>query len=128
MSAPKILLAEDEEHIAKLVLFKFGKAGLDCVWAKNGQEALEQVRRGGFDLIVLDIMMPVMDGWTVLTHMADEGITPFPKIIMLSARGFQHDLGVSARLGIKHYLKKPFDPKEMLETVQKVLAEPTQHG
>jgi DNA-binding response OmpR family regulator len=128
MSASKILLAEDEEHIAKLVLFKFGKAGLDCVWAKNGLEALEQARSGQYDLLILDIMMPGLDGWSVLKSLADEELKPFPRVIMLSARGFQHDLGVSARLGIKHYLKKPFDLQQMLDAVQKVLAEPLSDG
>lgn len=120
----RILLAEDEEHIAKLVQFKLTKAGLDFTWAKNGLEAYEQIRTGQFGLVILDIMMPGLDGWAVVAKLAEEEFKPFPRILMLSARGFQHDLGMAAKLGIRHYLKKPFDPNEMLETVKKVLQEP----
>ena len=127
MSA-KILLAEDEEHIAKLVQFKLTKAGLDFTWAQNGQEAYDQIKTGQFGLLILDIMMPVMDGWTLISRLSAEHFKPFPRILMLSARGFQHDLGMAAKLGIRHYLKKPFDPGEMLETVKKILQEPMPNG
>ncbi len=119
----KILLAEDEEHIAKLVVFKLSKAGYECVWAKNGQEAVDHAQRMRFDLLILDIMMPILDGWSVLQKLADLNIDPFPRVIMLSARSIQRDLAVATRVGVKHYMRKPFNPNELLMFVEKVLSE-----
>jgi CheY-like chemotaxis protein len=120
----RILIAEDEEHIAKLVLFKLEKAGHSCQWAPDGRAALEALKsQGPFDLIVLDIMMPHVDGWSVLKQVSELGIVPAPRVIMLSARGFKQDLGVAAQVKARHYLKKPFRPSELVELVSKVLAE-----
>jgi DNA-binding response OmpR family regulator len=67
-------------------------------------------------------MMPLMDGWTVLESLKKAG-GYFPRIIMLSARGPERDLDRAASLGVTHYLRKPFDPSELLKKVEEVLNE-----
>jgi DNA-binding response OmpR family regulator len=116
----RILLAEDEEHIAKLVEFKLSRDGFSVHWARNGVDALTLFDQGGWDLVVLDVMMPQMDGWQVLKAMRQERKTSVP-ILMLTARGNQKDIASAAELGATHFLKKPFDPMELSAWVMKTL-------
>lgn len=115
-----VLIAEDEEHIAKLVAFKLGREGFDVTIAKNGQEAIDRLRQAPWALIILDVMMPLKDGWEVLRELrADLALASIP-VLMLTAKGFQSDMANAARLGAEQYLKKPFDPSELAERVRKL--------
>jgi len=117
----RILLAEDEEHIAKLIHFKLNKEGFSVGWAKDGREALSLAQTGEWDAIVLDVMMPYLDGWRVLKQLREDGnLTP----VMLTAKGTENDVSKSLELGATRFLKKPFNPVELIEVLNETLAEP----
>ena len=115
-----ILLAEDEEHIAKLVAFKLSREGFSVTIAKNGQEAIDQLRLKPWVLVILDVMMPVLDGWQVLrTLRSSEDLATLP-VLMLTAKGEQKDMATAVDLGVQQYLKKPFDPNELANVVKRL--------
>ena len=117
----RILLAEDEEHIAKLILFKLNKEGFSVGWAKDGNEALSLVQTDTWDAIVLDVMMPYLDGWRVLEQLReDQNSTP---VLMLTAKGTEDDISKSIELGATRFLKKPFNPAELVEVLNEMLPE-----
>ncbi len=118
----RILIVEDEVHIQKLIEFKLKKVGYDLDIASNGGQALSKLQSQNFDLVLMDIMMPEMDGWTVLESLKKNAI-PLPRVIMLSARGPEKDLDRAASLGVTHYIRKPFDPGELAKKVEEVLHE-----
>jgi DNA-binding response OmpR family regulator len=117
----RILLAEDEEHIAKLILFKLNKEGFSVGWAKDGKEALSLIQTDSWDAIVLDVMMPYLDGWRVLEQLReDQNSTP---VLMLTAKGTDDDISKSIELGATRFLKKPFNPAELVEVLIEMLPE-----
>jgi DNA-binding response OmpR family regulator len=122
MSNPgnKILLAEDEEHIAKLVAFKLGKDGFAVTHARNGQEAIDRLRAESWALIILDVMMPLADGWQVLKAARAEPATARTPVLMLTAKSFQQDLANASGLGATEFLKKPFDPAHLATVVKRL--------
>jgi len=119
-SKPEILLAEDEEHIAKLVAFKLGREGFAVTVAKNGQEAIDLAETRQWALAILDIMMPFQDGWAVLKVIRERHGSEMP-VLMLTAKG----LGLSPEdlqlPGKTRFLKKPFDPAELARIVRAML-------
>jgi DNA-binding response OmpR family regulator len=115
-----ILLAEDEEHIAKLVEFKLTKEGYCVTVAKNGQEAIDWLTKKQWSLIILDVMMPICDGWEVLKRLKSLPIPNVP-VLMLTAKSYQKDVSNAAELGATRFLRKPFDPVELSEVVKKMV-------
>jgi len=121
MSRIKVLVAEDEEHIAKLVEFKLSKDGCDVTLASDGERAVELLQNETWSLLILDVMMPVRDGWEVLKFCrGQEALKDIP-ILMLTAKGHQRDLASAAELGATQFLKKPFDPQELSDLVRGLL-------
>jgi two-component system, OmpR family, alkaline phosphatase synthesis response regulator PhoP len=119
----KILIAEDEPHIAHLVSFKLHRAGYDVIWADDGGKAVEMITQVLPDLIILDVMMPVMDGFEVLTKIKqDRNLHNIP-VIMLTSKAQDIDLLKGFDLGTDDYITKPFSPTELLARVKKVLNE-----
>lgn len=119
----KILLAEDEVHIAKLIEFKLRKAGFEVIIAKDGQEALDLYAAGGWSLLMLDIMMPRFTGLEVLSRVrASGGAGAAIPVLMLTAKGRPVDAAHAADLGATRFLRKPFDPEELVKTVREMLA------
>ena len=120
--AKKIVLAEDEPQIAKLVEFKLKKEGYQVTWKKNGEESLKAIKEEKPDLILLDVMMPVMDGYEVLRQVKeDEQLRDIP-VIMLTARAQERDVVKGIGSGAEDYITKPFHPAELLVRVKKILA------
>jgi len=120
----KIVLAEDEPQIARLIEFKLKKEGYDVTWRKNGEEALKAIKADKPDLILLDIMMPVMDGYEVLRRLKeDENLGDIP-VIMLTARAQEKDVVKGIDLGAEDYITKPFHPAELLARVKRILGRP----
>lgn len=118
----KILLAEDEGHIAKLVQFKLGRDGFEVTVAPNGKEAIALLSAKPWSLVILDVMMPIADGWEVLRAIrSNQDLSALP-VLMLTAKGQQRDMASAAELGATQYLKKPFDPAELSETVKRMTA------
>ncbi len=121
MGKKKILLAEDEPHIARLVVFKLEREGYEVIWAKDGGEALESIKKNRPDLVLLDVMMPVMDGFDVLKKIKeDERLWKIP-VIMLTAKGQIKDVEKGFDLGSDDYIVKPFRPDELVARIKSKL-------
>jgi DNA-binding response OmpR family regulator len=122
--AKKIVLAEDEPQIARLVEFKLKKEGYQVVWKENGEEALKAIKADRPDLILLDVMMPVMDGYEVLRQIKeDENLRNIP-VIMLTARAQERDVVKGIDSGVEDYITKPFHPAELVARIKRTLAKP----
>ncbi len=110
-----ILIVEDETALAEAVEHILRKAGHTADWAADGQTALDYIRIGAYDLVLLDIMLPRLDGLNVLRQMRREQIqTP---VLMLTARTTVPDKVTGLNAGADDYLTKPFDPEELLARV-----------
>lgn len=112
----KILLVDDESSIARLVQSMAEDAGYAFAHATDGYESLSAVEREQPDLIIMDVMMPRMDGFTTCRRMRERGITC--PIIFLSAKGDIVDKGVGFQAGGDDYMVKPFDPRELLMHIE----------
>jgi CheY-like chemotaxis protein len=116
----RILIADDERDVVDLVEFILAREGYEIIVASNGREAVERVETDHPDLVILDVMMPEMDGYAVQAHlMANEATRQIPIIfltVVTRMREASVNLGKSAVL-----LQKPFDPKELLSVVQDLL-------
>jgi DNA-binding response OmpR family regulator len=114
-----ILLVDDEETIQKLLTFPLERAGHRVVQARDGDEALERFRSEDVDLVVLDLMLPKMDGLEVCRRMrAEASAVP---IIMLTARGDEVDKVLGLELGADDYITKPFSIREFMSRVRALL-------
>ncbi len=117
----KILVADDDELLGALICSKFENAGHEVVMAVDGGEALKRINEGGFDLVVLDAMMPVMSGFDVLQAARQNPANNDLLIIMLTARRGLEDVMKAMLSGIDDYLTKPFDPSALLAQVNAML-------
>lgn len=116
-----ILLAEDEPQTAQLIEFKLRQAGLQVVRVSDGEQALAQVPLVRPALILLDGLMPVMDGFEVLRRLKEDARTRGIPVIMLTARSRDKDVVTGLELGAADYMIKPFSPSELVARVRKVL-------
>jgi len=117
----KILVVEDDGHISKLIKYNLEKAGFDCVTTISGEGALEILEHESLDLIILDIMLPQMDGLeTCRCIKQNENFSSIP-IIMLTAKGEEVDKIVGFELGADDYVVKPFSPRELLLRIKAIL-------
>ena len=118
----KILLIEDEELIIKLLSKKLAAIGYDVSLAMNGQEGIEKMKQNIPDLVLLDIVMPRMGGFEVMTEMKkDEKLAKIP-VIIISNSGQPLELERAKELGAADWLvKTEFDPKEVAEKIQKYI-------
>ena len=117
---PKILIVDDEPRIRELIREHLQYAGFECEEATDGSAALASLSVGGVDLVILDIMMPFVDGMTCLKEMRKRKImTP---VIMLTARGEEYDKLAGLENGADDYVVKPFSPLELVARVKVVLA------
>ncbi len=116
--ARKVLIVEDESNIAELVNLYLKKEGYETMVAGDGGKALELYRLFQPDLVLLDIMLPVMDGWSVCAKIRETDATP---IIMLTAKGETIDKVAGLEMGADDYIVKPFEMKELLARVHAVL-------
>ncbi len=115
---PRILLVDDDPSIRALVELYLKKEGYEVATAARGDDALADFRRNPPDLMLLDVMLPGIDGWQVLKAVRKTSALP---IIMLTAKDDTVDKVVGLELGADDYITKPFDPKEMLARVKAVL-------
>jgi len=121
MARQKILIVEDDKHIFKLVKYNLEKTGFDCFVTVTGEDALEALDRESFDLIILDIMLPKMDGFETCKRIKqDKNLANIP-IIMLTAKGEEVDKIVGFELGADDYVAKPFSPRELNLRVKAIL-------
>lgn len=115
---PKILIVDDEENICELVRLYIEKEGFDAIIANDGQEAVAKFNKEKPDLILLDIMLPIKDGWQVCREIRAQSKVP---IIMLTAKGETFDKVLGLELGADDYVVKPFEPKELIARIRAVL-------
>jgi len=113
-----ILVVDDEEHIRELVRLYLEKNGFKVAVAADGAEALEKAKTLKPQLIILDIMLPKMDGWDVCREVRKISDVP---IIMLTAKGEEFDKVLGLELGADDYLTKPFSPRELVARVKAIL-------
>jgi len=115
----KILVAEDEHAIRSFIVINLKRAGYDVIEAENGKEALAQFDQQTFDILLLDIMMPEVDGFAVCeqARAKDEVVG----IIMLTARTREEDKVMGLSVGADDYIAKPFSPAELLARIQSLL-------
>ena len=115
---PHILVVDDEARIRNLIEKYAGYAGYTVTLATNGDEAIEQCRKTSFDLVIMDVMMPVCDGFTACHDIRTFSSVP---ILMLSARGEEYDRIRGFELGVDDYVVKPFSTRELLLRVEAIL-------
>ena len=117
MSKQRILVVDDDPHLREVVRFALEQAGFDAVEAKNGREALDSFDRQEPDLVVLDIMMPEMDGNDVCRALRAKSDVP---IIFLSSRDDEIDRVLGLELGGDDYVTKPFSPRELVARIKAI--------
>ena len=116
--ARKVLIVEDENNIAELLHLYLEKEGFETAVASDGGKGVELFRSFHPDLVLLDLMLPVMDGWSVCKKIREESKTP---IIMLTAKGETSDKVSGLEMGADDYIVKPFEMKEVLARIHAVL-------
>jgi DNA-binding response OmpR family regulator len=117
----KILLAEDEHHIAEMITFKLTNGGHRVVRARDGEEAVLLAGSEAPDLIMLDVMMPVLGGFEVLRRLKADAVLRSVPVIMVTAKGQERDVVNGLREGATDYIVKPFSLKELAARVELVL-------
>ena len=121
MSKEQILVVDDEEDILELVRFNLLKEGYQVICAPTGEEAVEIARSEFPDLVVLDLMLPGMDGLEVAKFLKNDPETKNIPIIMLTAKGEESDVVTGLELGADDYVTKPFSPRILMARVKAVL-------
>ncbi|WP_073026518.1 response regulator transcription factor [Lutispora thermophila] len=114
----KILLVEDEAKMRELIRIAFKKESFETYEAIDGKQALNMLKNIHFDIVILDIMLPEIDGWTVCREIRKVSDIP---IIMLTARGEEFDKLFGFELGADDYIVKPFSPRELVARVKALL-------
>ena len=117
----KILIIEDEKDIIELVRYNFRKDGFDVASFVSGKEGLEHLRRNPADLVLLDIMLPDLDGFEICKRLRAEERTKSLPVIFLTAKGEEIDRVLGLEIGADDYVVKPFSPRELVARVKAVL-------
>lgn len=118
MPNQKILIVDDDQNICELLRLYLAKEGYETLIAHDGEKALELFEQNKPNMVLLDVMMPRMDGWGVCRRIRAQGNTP---IIMLTAKGETFDKVLGLELGADDYVVKPFDSKEVVARIKAVL-------
>ncbi len=125
MSTKRILLVDDEPDFVETVEFFLSGSDYRVFVAKNGKEALEQVRSQKPDLVLLDVMMPEMDGLETCKRLKNDPATNSIPIIMLTAKGRKEDVVDAIAAGSNSYIVKPFNLSDLIERIEKVFSDGT---
>ena len=118
----KILVVEDEPSLQKLLEYQLKRIGHEIVVVADGKQALASVKSDRPDLVLLDVMLPVMGGFQVLQQLQEDKDTSNFPVIMLSAKGQQHDIAAGIDKGVFDYITKPFNIPNLAERIDKALA------
>ncbi|MBM7555451.1 response regulator [Halanaerobacter jeridensis] len=117
----KILVVDDEENIVKLVSYNLEQEGYEIITANEGKEALAKIEQENPDLMILDLMLPKVDGFDICRKVRKDGNTNNLPIIILSAKEEEIDKILGLELGADDYVTKPFSPRELIARVKAVL-------
>jgi DNA-binding response OmpR family regulator len=121
----KVLVSDDEAELLELLRFSLDAAGFHVTTANNGKQALDLANKGKFDLIILDVMMPQMDGYHVAGELSQDPKSP--PILLLTSRDFSSDQAAIKGSGATAFLSKPFEITELLDVAKKLVAEAQQN-
>lgn len=121
MAQERILIVEDDEDIQELLDYNLNKAGYAVTCVGRGEDGLRALRSAAPDLVLLDLMLPGLDGLEVCKQMKQDGRLARVPVIMISARGEEADVVIGLELGADDYLAKPFSPRVLLARVKAVL-------
>ena len=123
MSKGRILVVDDEIYIVHILDFSLGMEGYEVITALDGEQALEKARSEKPDLIVLDIMMPKLDGYETCKQLKAEAGTKDIPVILLSAKGRNVDQKIGFEVGADDYITKPFSPRKLVERINAILGQ-----
>jgi len=126
--AARVLIVEDEESILLSLEFLFGKEGMAVSAARDGETALRLLGQQPPDLVVLDVMLPMIDGFELCRMIRADPVLRETRIMLLTARGRESEISRGMALGADAYLTKPFSTRELMGTVRRLLAEPANPG
>ncbi len=121
MADPLILVVEDDRNLAKLLKYNLEKASYKCFLAEAGEEGLQLLAERAFDLVLLDIMLPGIDGFEVCRRIRQHQLYRDLPIVMLTAKGEEIDKVLGFELGIDDYVVKPFSPRELNLRIRAIL-------
>lgn len=121
MHSKKVLVVDDEPDIVDLVAYNLGKEGFHVSSASDGEEALARIRKGKFDFVILDIMLPGLQGTELCRILRNDPKTKNLPIILLTAKGEEVDRIIGLEIGADDYVTKPFSPRELVARVKAVL-------
>ena len=127
MAKGKILVVDDEIYIVHILDFSLGMEGYEVLTALDGEQALEKARAEHPDLIVLDIMMPKLDGYETCKILKAEPETKDIPVILLSAKGRNVDQKIGFEVGADDYITKPFSPRKLVERINAILGQSSPH-
>ncbi|MFC1855368.1 response regulator transcription factor [Thermodesulfobacteriota bacterium] len=119
--AKKVLIVDDEMHVIKIMQFKLKKEGFDVISAQNGNDAIEIAKKELPDIILLDIMMPDINGYMVLEALKAEDSTKDIPVIMVTAKTQESNKIKAEKLGIADYIFKPFSLQHVVESIQRII-------
>jgi len=122
---PKVLIVDDEADVVRLLQFRFEKEGFETITAMDGTTAVAMVESDSPDLVLLDIMMPLMDGMEVLRQIRSRRRTSKTPVIMLTAKTASITVDEARQLWVSDYIMKPFDPEILVRKAKKALKIPT---
>jgi CheY-like chemotaxis protein len=118
------VMAVDDDHVIRgLLEVNLEMEGHEVVTAVDGQDALDKIRADAPDLILLDVMMPNVNGWQVAESIKADDATKHIPIVFLSARAMEADIRKGTDLGVESYVTKPFDPIDLMHLVSRLLSE-----
>ena len=115
----KILIAEDDESISRLISYKFKNQNLESEIVTDGDQVLPEIEKGVYDALILDLMLPVLDGMSILNKIRENNIE-IP-VLILSARSQEKDILKALKSGADEYLTKPFRPDELIIRLKMLL-------
>jgi len=122
MKMKKILIVDDEPNIVMALEYTFKKNNFEVFIARDGQEALDITKTNFPDMIILDIMMPLVDGYATLEQIRKDNNLKHTKVIFLSAKNKESDIEKGMALGADAYLTKPFSIKKVVDKVMELLS------
>ena len=123
MTTKKIMIVDDEVNIRTALKYRLKKEGYSVLLAVDGLEALDKVALERPDLIILDLMLPRMDGYEVLKRLKGDPRTADIPVIVLTARGEKEDRARSLELGAASFMAKPFSPRQLVAEVKRALGD-----
>lgn len=117
-----VILAEDDRTIARLIIFKLEKEGFKIIHFLNGESVVDTVSKILPDIVILDIMMPIQDGISILKEIKINPKIKHIPVVILSAKGQEKDIIKGMEIGASDYISKPFSPSELIVRIKRILS------